>query len=119
MNRVNNLFQQMPFDIQEVIWRSYFSNHVLNNIDVTTCCCCQSHADTYPPTLKWEYLRWYQHISYDSTVSGQRRIRTDYDVIWYPFITGNDSEYAISDYDTYSESDDSDYVPSTEDSDSD
>jgi len=105
-----NLFQQMPFDIQEVIWRSYFSNHVLNNIDVTTCCCCQAHADTYPPTMKWNNLRWYQHISYDSTVSGQRRIRTDYDAIWYQ---------SESEYDTYSESDDSDYVPSTEDSDSD
>jgi hypothetical protein len=104
----------MPFDIQYAIWRSYFSNHVLNNIDVTIYCCCQAHADTYPPTLKWEYLRWYQHISYDSTVSGQRRIRTDYNIMWYPFLSGNES-----DYDTYSEFDDSDYVPSTDDSNSD
>jgi len=114
MNCVNNLFQQMPFDIQEVIWRSYFSNHVLNNIHVATYCCCQAHADTYPPTLKWNDLRWYRHISYDSTVSGQRRIRIDYNIMWYPFLSGNESEY-----DTYSESDDSDYAPSTEDSDSD
>ena len=113
MNHVNNLFQQMPFDIQDVIWRSYFSNHVLNNIHVAMCC-CQSHADIYPPTMKWNDLVWYQRISYDSTVSGQRRIRTDYNIMWYPFLSGNESEY-----DTYSESDDSDYVPSTEDSDSD
>jgi len=106
----------MPFDIQYAIWRSYFSNHVLNNIDVTTYCCCQAHADTYPPTMKWNDLRWYRHISYDSTVSGQRRIRADYDVIWYPLVTWNDSD---SDYDTYDDSDDSDYVPSTDDSNSD
>ena len=103
----------MPFDIQELIWRSYFSNHVLNNIHVAMCC-CQEHADTYPPTLKWNDLRWYHLIPYNSTVSGQRRIRTDYNIMWYPFLSGNESEY-----DTYSESDDSDYVPSTEDSDSD
>jgi hypothetical protein len=30
--------------------------------------------------------------------------------MWYPFLSGNES-----DYDTYSEFDDSDYVPSTED----
>jgi hypothetical protein len=39
--------------------------------------------------------------------------------MWYPFLSGNDSEYSISDYDTYSESDDSDYVPSTDDGNSD
>jgi hypothetical protein len=39
--------------------------------------------------------------------------------MWYPFLSGNESEYSISDYDTYSDDSDSDYVPSTDDGNSD
>ena len=83
---VINIFQIMPYEIQQLIWKSYFSNIVLeqykkyNNSAILTVEKCNKTTVHYdiPVNIRW-CLRWHNFIPFQASVSGQRQVHIEYE----------------------------------------
>ena len=80
-----NIFQIMLSDIQERIWKSYFSNIVLeqykkyNNSAILTVEKCNKTTVHYdiPVNIRW-CLRWHNFIPFQD-LTGQRQVHMEYE----------------------------------------
>ena len=93
----------MPFDIQETIWKSYYTYIVLVDFKNKSTVLNVIRLTNWGIAVnqRWE-LNWHQWVPLKSTVSGQRQIGIEYDE-WFPHsYSDSDSE---SEYDDGSDSD--------------
>ena len=106
---VINIFQIMPYEIQQLIWKSYFSNIVLeqykkyNNSAILTVEKYNKTTVHYdiPVNIRW-CLRWHNFIPFQASVSGQRQVHIEYDEMEEKY---NDKFLDSEDEDDYEDED--------------
>ena len=93
-----NYFQNLPFDIQEHIWKTYYSNNVLNEINNNFI----DKRDYYYPVYDRWSLNTYrkirsfykkENILSKSQPSGQCKLHLEYDKMFEEFDKDEEDEY--------------------------
>ena len=93
-----NYFQNLPFDIQEHIWKTYYSNNVLNEINNNF----SEKRDYYFPVYdRWSLNNYRkirsfykkENILSKSQPSGQSKLHLEYDKMFEEFDQDEEDQY--------------------------
>ena len=79
-----NYFQNLPFDIQEHIWKIYYSNNVLNEINNNF---IRKRDYYYPVNDRWSLKGYYR-----LRLPGSSKLRFEYDEMFEEFNRDQEEE---------------------------
>jgi hypothetical protein len=77
-----NVFTALPIDLQQFVWKTYFTNHVIEQLMILPKHWIEDRGIDYIMTIDNWCLSYHGFIPFENHASGQRKIKIDFDEMY-------------------------------------